>query len=375
MTGRERILTAMAHSEPDRVPTGENQVYGKLASHIVGYETLYSTGWEEQKALWEGRRDDVVRDYGRTIIDIAHKLEWDYVRVPAVPPEKDYPTPEMTGPYSWIDSDGRGRRLNPDVGNILQIDFDTSMSIDDLPAEDTFFFEPSQLDALRYVVETIKKTHFIIGKTPLDGSFPWELTVGLEEFLIRMITDEEFVARATQIHVNRSVTVINAFLEAGADAIMTTDDYCDNRGPIMGVELFRKFIKPAIAKQADAIHAKGGLFVKHTDGNVWEILDDLVECGIDAWHGIQPGIGMDLASLKKRYGKRLCLFGGTNCDTMIEGNPDQVVEEVKTAISGAAHGGGLVVTTSNVVQPGVKYHNYLAMRKAIRDYGRYPIGI
>jgi uroporphyrinogen decarboxylase len=91
---------------------------------------------------------------------------------------------------------------------------------------------------------------------------------------------------------------------------MTADDYSDNRGPIMGKTLFQKFILPGIERQCEAIHALGGNFIKHTDGNVWTILDDLVAVGIDGWHGIQPNIGMDLAKLKERYGDRLCFFGG-----------------------------------------------------------------
>ena len=58
----------------------------------------------------------------------------------------------------------------------------------------------------------------------------------------------------------------------------------------MGPELFREFILPGIVRQSEAIHAGGGYFVKHTDGNVWSILDDLAEAEIDGWHSIQPNI-------------------------------------------------------------------------------------
>ena len=164
---------------------------------------------------------------------------------------------------------------------------------------------------------------------------------------------------------------MKACIEAGADAVMPTDDYCDNRGPIMGTELFRKFIVPGIRRQVEAVHQVGGLFVKHTDGNLWDVLDDLLDCQIDAWHGIQTNIGMDLAKLKEKYRGKLAFFGGTNCDTLIAGSPEDVRKEVYDAIHGAAVGGGLVVTTSNVLQPGVTLENYRAMREAVREYGSY----
>ena len=374
MTGRERILLALQHKEADRVPTGENQVYGAMSAEIVGYPTLYSTGWEELKALWEGRRDDVVHDYGRTLLDLARKLDWDYIRVPFVPAQKEYKAPKMTGAYSWINENGEETHFNPDAGNIIYPEFRTDLTVDDLPdpQNDPFTVDDSELDALRYVVKENKNTRFIICRPPFDGTFPWDQTVGMEEFLIRMLTDEEFVKRAVDVYVGRNIKMLEAALDAGADAVMTTDDYSDNRGPIMGAEIFRKFIIPGIQRQVEAVHRKGKFFIKHTDGNLWPILDDLISTGIDGLHGIQINIGMEMAKLKKMYGEKLCFFGGTNCDTLITGTPDDIRQEVLLAIRGAAQGGGLVVTTSNVVPPGAKIENYRAMREAITSYGKYP---
>jgi uroporphyrinogen decarboxylase len=374
MTGKERVRLALQHKEADRVPTGENQVNGALASEILGYPTLYSTGWEEMQALWQGRRDEIVRDYGRTIVDLARALEWDYVRVPAVPAKKEYRPPKMTGPYSWIDESGEEVHFNPGAGNVIHPDFPTDLTAGELPDPDApYAIDDSGLDALRYVVKELGDTHFIVARAPFDGTFPWNQTVGMEEFLVRMLTDEDFVRKAVEVYVGRGIKMLEAFLDAGADAVMTTDDYCDNRGPIMGIGPFRKFIVPGIRRQAEAVHKKGGIFIKHTDGYLWDILDDLADCGIDAWHGIQTNIGMDLGKLKQRYRNRFCFFGGANCDTLIDGTPEDVRKEIRDAILGAAPGGGLVVTTSNVLQPGVKIENYRAMRAAVRDYGTYPI--
>jgi hypothetical protein len=84
---------------------------------------------------------------------------------------------------------------------------------------------------------------------------------------------------------------------------------------------------------------------------------------------------MDLRLLKERYGERLCFFGGVNCETLVEGTPDLARAEVRYAIQHAAPGGGLVIATGNVLQPGTNLDNYLAARQATRDYGAYPIQI
>jgi uroporphyrinogen decarboxylase len=315
-----------------------------------------------------------VVDYGTTLVALARALDWDYVRAPAMPIEKAYSWPVMTGPYSWRDDEGREFHFSPDVGSIATCGDDSEMTINDLPdPQEPFVVDPSEMEAIRHVVAELGETHFVVGRSPVDGTFPFQETVGMQEFLLRMITDPEFVRRAIEAHVARSVAYLVAMLEAGCDAVMTTDDYCDNMGPMMGPERFRQFILPGIEKQVAAVHAHGGFFIKHTDGNLWSILDELVGVGIDAWHGIQPRIGMDLRLLKQRFGDRLCFFGGVNCETLIEGPPEKAREEVRYAIESAARGGGLVITSGNVLQPGTQLANYLGARQATRDYGAYPL--
>jgi uroporphyrinogen decarboxylase len=163
--------------------------------------------------------------------------------------------------------------------------------------------------------------------------------------------------------------------DLGVDAISEGVDYCDNRGPMMGLPRFRRFILPFLERIVKAVHAKGKYFVKHSDGNNWVILDDMVEIGVDGWQGIQPHIGMDMKALKQRYGSKLCLFGGVDNRSLIAGSADDVVGEVEYAIRHAGRGGGLVLTCSNTLQPGVKYENYMAMLRATRELGAYPLSL
>ena len=373
---KERVIAAIHHREPDRVPVGENDVDYVVAERIIGHPTLYNSRWRERQALWDGRRAEIVADTGTALIELARNLEWDYVRAPIMPVDKEYRRPVMTGPYSWLDDSGRELHYSPEVGNIATYVDTAEMTIDDLPDPDApFTVDPSELDVIRHVVAELGDTHFVIGRSRVDGTFPFQETVGMEEFLARMITDAEFVRRAIHVYVTRSIAYLEAMLDAGCDAVMTTDDYCGNHGPFMGAQRFREFVLPGIVRQAEAVHAKGGYFVKHTDGNLWSILDALTEAGIDAWHGIQPNIGMDLRLLKQRYGDKLCFFGGINCETLIEGTPEQVRAEVRYAIQHAAPGGGLVIATGNVLQPGTQAANYLAARQAVHDYGAYPIRV
>lgn len=376
MKPKERVIAALQHREPDRVPTGENDIDYELVEQLLGRPTLYNARWKERTALWDGRRAEIVADYQRTQVELVQALEWDYVRVPTMPVAKEYHWPRMTGPHSWLDDQGYEYHYSPEVGNIATRVDATEMTIDDLPDPSApFTVDPSELDAIRHVVKELGETHFIIGRSAIDGTFPFQETVGIQEFLIRMITDPEFVHRAIEVYVTRSIVYLEAMLDAGCDAVMTTDDYSGNMGPFMGPQRFCEFILPGIVRQAEAVHKRGGYFIKHTDGNTWPILDALVEAKIDGWHGIQPRIGMDLGKLKARYGDKLCFFGGINCETLIDGPAEKAREEVRYAIQHAAPGGGLVIATGNVLQPGTSLTNYLAARQATRDYGNYPTNV
>lgn len=375
MLPRERVIAQLRHEESDLVPMGENHVHSSLIERILGREILYSSGFRELGALWDGRRDEVVADSVRVLTELPLALGWDYVRVPVSPKKTGHSRPTMTGEHSWLDAKGQEFYFNPAIGLEASRKYNTEMGIADLPDPDEDFkVDDSEMDAMRGVVAALKKTHFVIGRLPVDGTLPYKPTVGIEEYLVRMITDPDFVRQASKVYVKRAIAYMNAFFDAGADAVMPTDDYADNRGLMMGPERFREFILPGIERQVDAAHKRGGFFIKHTDGRVWDALDGLVGAGIDGWHGIQPSVGMDFKLLKEKYGKKLCFFGGVNCETLITGSVEDVEREARYAISHAAPGGGLVLTSGNGLENGTRYENYMAMIRVRKDYGAYPIG-
>ncbi len=102
---------------------------------------------------------------------------------------------------------------------------------------------------------------------------------------------------------------------------------------------------------------------------------DFVEyMDIDGIHPIDPMAGMNLGEAKAKYGNRICLMGNVNCgSTLSWGTIEEVRQEVKDCIRKAGYGGGYICASSNSIHSGVKPENYVAMVKAIREYGRYPL--
>jgi uroporphyrinogen decarboxylase len=119
-------------------------------------------------------------------------------------------------------------------------------------------------------------------------------------------------------------------------------------------------------------HAAGLKVVRHSDGNLWPLLDILLDTGYDGLNPLEPQAGMDLKKVKAYCGDRLCLLGNIDCiDLLPNGSPAEVDAAVRRAITDAAAGGGLIICSSNSLHPGVAPENCIAMFEATLKYGRY----
>jgi uroporphyrinogen decarboxylase len=367
-----RVATALRHREPDRVPVGELGCDWEISERVLARPTYYRAKWREYVAEWDGRRDEVVASYARDLPDLARLLGWDFVVAPLVPPRRErYQWPEMLGEYIWRDDAGKVWQYAPESGGHAMLMSAPPLTLADL-AEDDFHLDESRLEAIASIVRDIGSSHFVFGRLP-DATFPWLETVGMEEFLVRTVTEPAFVAGAIAREMKKALAWLEAMCDLGVDGVVEGADYCDSRGLMFNPRSFRELVLPAIEQLAAAAHARGKFFLKHSDGNNWAILDDFVAAGVDGWQGIQPSLGMDMGLLKRGYAGRLCLFGGVNNETLVQGTPAEVVAEVRDAIRQAGRGGGLVLTCGNTLQIGTRYENYLAMLGAARELGQYPL--
>jgi uroporphyrinogen decarboxylase len=100
----------------------------------------------------------------------------------------------------------------------------------------------------------------------------------------------------------------------------------------------------------------------------------IVDTGIDALNPMEPIAGMDIGSIKQKYGKRVCLIGNIDCAYILSEAPTEEVEAaVKECLLKASLGGGHIISSSNAIHSSVKPQNYRTMVEATRQYGRYPL--
>lgn len=152
------------------------------------------------------------------------------------------------------------------------------------------------------------------------------------------------------------------------------DDIAYKNGLLFSPAFLRRTFLPMLKRCIEPLHEAGIRVIFHSDGNLWQILDDLLEAGIDGLNPLEPIAGMELEPLKRRYGHRLILVGGIDCSQLLPlGTPEEIRREVQRAMRVAAPGGGFFIGSSSEVNPATPLENVLAFYEACHEYGKYPI--
>jgi uroporphyrinogen decarboxylase len=157
-------------------------------------------------------------------------------------------------------------------------------------------------------------------------------------------------------------------------AMWLSDDLAYTGGLMVAPDVFREYLFPWVRKIGDLCESRNIPFLYHSDGVLWDVLDDLIDCGVTALHPIEPK-SMDLAEVKERAGGKLAVLGHIEVDTLARGTPEQIEELVKDALRRGAPGGGYAIGSSNSVPEYAKYENYIAMLEAADRWGNYPINL
>ena len=340
MNSRERVFAALQGKESDRVPKLEWLIDPSVIRQINplwSYMDLIDNSIEDVAVALEDTRTRKINEY--TEID-----EWGTVRC-------------------WTAASG-------DVSFPIQPSIQSKGDLQN-------FLPPDPLASYRF--DTLKRLvkkfqhHKAICFFAHDA---WEYPAAIRgeaNLLMDFLLDPDFAKEVINMTVDYQVSLIEHAIELGAEIIATGDDYCSTRGPVMSPKHFEEFILPGLQRVVETAKKHGAFFVKHTDGNVWPILDLIVDTGIDAFNPIQPDV-MDIREVKKRYGDRIALIGNIDCgDLLCHASPSQVEDVVRQTIQDAGFGGGYIISSSNSVHAGVKADNYLAMLKAVEKYGSYPL--
>jgi len=235
-------------------------------------------------------------------------------------------------------------------------------------------FDPSRTEYAKQVVEAARKRGMGVAANVHGGFSTTYLSCGMEELFIGMIRFPKQVSALISAFTDFWTELSKQLVDLGVDVIGVGDDLADKHGPFLSPTDWRRFVKPHLERIAHEVKSRGGLVFFHSDGNINSILDDIVEAGFDGLHSIEPIASMDIGTIKKRYGNRLCLLGNVDCSqTLCFGSLQKVAEETRNVIKHASYGGGHILCSSNSLHSGVRLENYLTMVATGRRYGTYPL--
>ncbi len=400
MTSKERVLKALDHQEPDRVPVGEWGIDHDTVEKVIGRKTYWRNRKDETLALWAGKRDEVVESYKKDLVELIEKLDQDLVPVHLVPPKGLAPTEvRQIKKDTWEDEEGRIWKYTQGNDSIMCIkpssvrsfkskeelrkyfeshlvrDFGFKIKSKSSCGYELELEDESQLELTRYVIKKLGKDRFIFFRDISEwGGVSSFFGGGQEDFFLTIALYPDLAKEAVNLYTEVAISLAKIFIKEGVDAIMPGGDFSDSTGPMVSPKAIREIFLPGMKKLSDFVHKEGIRVMSHNCGNNWKIMDILIEAGYEAYQSIQSKTAdMDLKRLKEKYGDKITLWGGINIENLVQGTPEENREDVIYALKYAAPGGGFILGTSNSVMYGSHYENYMTALDTLHKYGKYPI--
>jgi len=195
----------------------------------------------------------------------------------------------------------------------------------------------------------------------------------MQEFAYRLADDREGLKTEASRMVDEALRQAELLARyPGLDGFALCSDYCYNTNPFLSPRLFSELVTPYLARLIAGYRDLGFYTIKHTDGNIMPILDQLIQANPHALHSLDPQAGVDIAELKRLYGKQVCLIGNVNCGLLDTGSDEDVIASTRYALQSGMPGGGYIFSTSNCIYTGMRLERYELMLDVWEKEGNYP---
>ncbi len=374
MTHRERVLAALNHQKTDRVPmdfgsTRDSTIVKEGYLHLKEYLGIKNNEKINlaYRMLQTVRVDEKVQEYfdvdlrgvslgipdKRGDVELGknrYKDEWGVIRVK--PPNSFY--------YDQVDFPLAGSLTPSDIVNYKWPD----------P------HDPGRIRGLRKKAEWLKNEtdYAIVLTVPAAFIHTSQFLRGFEDWFVDCVANPSLLGMLCDaiLDVNLAICA-KALKEVGdiIDIVFCPDDLGMQNGPIVSPNIYRRLFKPRHKKYFQFIHDNTpAKLAFHTCGSVWDLLDDLIEIGVDILHPVQVSSAkMDTKKLKQHWGNRLSFWGAIDTQRVLPlGTTEDVKKEVKKRIDDLSRGGGYILSAVHNIQPDVPVENIVAMYEFARDY-------
>jgi len=413
MNSRERILAAIEHRQPDKVPvdlgatpsSGISAIaYGNLKKHLgltQGGTLVYDV--VQQLAQPE---DAVLDRFNIDVVDIGRAFNteaaaWQPTTLmdgqSALYPAWFHPERQADGSFIARMPDGLDIAHMPARGTFYDQTY--FPYLEDFPADyrdldkemgkvlwaalvhspwdharDPGFWETLRAKTLELRRTSDRALMIVVG----CNLFEWGTFLRrMDNFLMDLAAEPEQVERLLDALMERHLATLEKVCRAVgdiADIVRFGDDLGTSAGPFMSPNMYRQLFKPRHTMLCDYVHkhSKMKTFL-HSCGSIRALLPDLIEAGYDIINPVQTTcLGMEADGLKKDFGKDICFWGG-GCDTrtvLPTGSPQEVKDHVKRRLEILMPGGGFVFNTVHNILPDVPPQNIVAMFEAVHEFNQ-----
>ena len=382
MNARERVMLALDHKEPDRIPI---DLGGSICSsiHKNAYIDLKEYLGMEVEEL---KMADYVQQLPYLDEALLERFGVDFrmVQLPAAT-APDVAIFEEGDYYAFIDRWGSKLHMPKEDGLYFDwVDFPIKEAT--MEALDNYAWpwpDPPEVNArLRQQAKALHENtdYALVGSAVIGGGIfeqPARI-MGLENFFVALVREPRFADRMMEQITDIYIESCSNYLEQVGEYLQVFtywDDVSGQDGWLISPDLYRKMIKPKQRRLLEAIRSKTDAKVYyHGCGAVFDLIPDLIDLGFDILNPVQVSArGMDTKRLKAEYGKDITLWGG-GVDTQYVlpfGTPQEVADEVKRRIDDLAPGGGCVFAAVHNIQALVPPENIVTAFETALEYGRY----
>ena len=381
MTSRERVVAALNHREPDRVPV---DIGGGSSTSI----SVEANARLEQYLGMEGNTAELSKMFRVAALDerVMQRLGSDCRPLRSKSPRRWSRPPSVPGTLVDIWGVTWKQQRFGEKGYYWEMARNplanaTTTDLDHFPWPDPL--DPGFTSGLRADAESLfTTTPYAIEASSGFYSF-WELACnlrGLEQLLVDLVVNPKFVEALMEKLLEFNLAGTERFLQEAGPYIQvyrTADDLATQGGLLMSPEMYRSQLKPYHRKYFDFVKSHtSAAILYHSCGNITDLIDDLAEIGVDAINPVQVSALPDTAKLKSQFGHKMTFWGGIDTQHVLpRGSVSDVTDEVRRRIRDLAPGGGFVLSAVHSIQADVPPENILAMADAARKYGCYPISV
>jgi len=392
MKAPERVLQAINHKEPDRVPSFEIMTNNSILKHYdIHIGKGYRDGLKQLSKLGEKGNELIVKgyssyDYVKRVLEQSHEF---YRRAEidiALTLASIYPRKILKEGDGIIDEYGRIMKqqvykakdgtetvVNAYFGGYFK-DFDDYESWE----QPDPYWEARMINfkAGREIQEEMNNEIFSVPSLGALMECSWE-GFGLENFS-RILAKPKQARKIFDDRGKFTLELVKILAENDAQLVLLWDDYGYKMGLFMSPRNYQNYVFPWLKRICGAAHKHNCKVILHSDGDLSEIFEDIINCGVDALNPIETTTAnpeYDIFKLNEKYGDKITFIGNLSPVLLTLGEISEIETSAKRLIREIAPGGGYLFSSGHSINPAISVESFEAMQNIRRKYGNYPINV